>query len=280
MIRVAAPQTENLLRIHIILALRRVFTLLCCTMFAASSLASVEDLNIAYEKKDYAAAYAIAAPLAESGNARAQYLLGLMLWKGRGVTRDDAAAVTWLNKSTDQGYGDAMADLANMYSKGEGVAQDMARALALFRRGAEAGNAAAQFNLGRLYEHGNGVKKDHVLARYWYERADARELSQLPKPPRDGVRPAISSLPNGCRPALPPIRAMKENGVTEVAGRIVFYVDAEGRVRGVTERAVSVDALKFDVVAYFSTSLRSPECVLPETARAVHIEIPFRFILN
>ncbi len=156
---------------------------------------------------------------------------------------------------------------------------DMERALALFRRGAEAGNAAAQFNLGRLYEHGNGVKKDHVLARYWYERADARELTQMPKPPRDGARP-IATLPNGCRPPRPPIRTMKEHGVTEVTGRIAFYLDAEGRVRGVTERAVSVDALKHEVVAYFSSSLRSPECVLPETARALHFEIPFKFVLN
>ena len=73
---------------------------------------------------------------------------------------------------------------------------------------------------------------------------------------------------------------MRKNDVTEVTGTISMFIDNEGRVRGVTAGTVSVDALKYDVVALFSVSLRAPECVLPETRRDVRYVIPFKFTMR
>ena len=65
-----------------------------------------------------------------------------------------------------------------------------------------------------------------------------------------------------------------------MTGAIAAYIDSEGRVRAVTARCVSVDALKYDVVALFSTSLRSPECILTDYKRGRRIEIPFKFVMH
>lgn len=51
-------------------------------------------------------------------------------------------------------------------------------------------------------------------------------------------------------------------------------------MRGVTARNVSVDALKYDVVTLFSVALRSPECVITDSKRGIHMQIPFKFVLN
>ena len=73
---------------------------------------------------------------------------------------------------------------------------------------------------------------------------------------------------------------MRQSNVTEVTDSIALYIDSEGRIRGVPERNISVDALKFDAVALFSASLRAKECAIPEQARDVKIEIPLKFVLR
>ncbi len=42
-------------------------------------------------------------PLAEAGDDRAQYWLGIMYFEGKGVPRDDVEALRWLGLSADQG---------------------------------------------------------------------------------------------------------------------------------------------------------------------------------
>ncbi|MGH8710693.1 MAG: tetratricopeptide repeat protein, partial [Burkholderiales bacterium] len=64
-------------------------------------------------------------------------------------------------RQTVQGFGTAQFNLGYMYSKGRGVAKDDAEAVKWYRKAAEQGLATAQFNLGLKYERGEGVAKDH-----------------------------------------------------------------------------------------------------------------------
>jgi TPR repeat protein len=89
----------------------------------------------AYEQGYYACALRLAQPLAEQGDARAQSLVGLIYYIGRGALRDDAKAVDWLRLAADQG------------------------------------DAAAQFRLGLMYSEGQGVPQDHAEAAKWYRLA-------------------------------------------------------------------------------------------------------------
>ncbi len=82
----------------------------------------------AFDRGDYATALREWRPLAEQGDATAQYNLGAMYDKGQGVPQDDAEAVRWYRKAAEQGFALAQYNLGRMYYKGQGVPQDYVQA--------------------------------------------------------------------------------------------------------------------------------------------------------
>ena len=61
-------------------------------------------------------------PLAEKGDARAQYFMGSCYESGiGGVSQDYAMALKWYRLSAGQGYGDGLANMGEMYAGGYGV---------------------------------------------------------------------------------------------------------------------------------------------------------------
>ncbi|WP_438957408.1 tetratricopeptide repeat protein [Cognatiyoonia sp.] len=132
----------------------------------------------AYRAGDYATALQEWTPLAEAGNAYAQFSLGVMYRNGRGVLQDDAEAGRWYRLAADQGYAPAQFNLGNMYRTGQGVLQDYAEAVRLWRLAADQGIADAQTNLGVMYSNGHGVIQDNVMAHMWYNigAANGNEL--------------------------------------------------------------------------------------------------------
>ena len=61
---------------------------------------------------------------AEAGDAKGQYLLGVMYAIGDGVPKDAAKAVEWQQKAAAQGNADAQYILGFMYGEGQGVPKD------------------------------------------------------------------------------------------------------------------------------------------------------------
>ena len=57
----------------------------------------------AYNHGNYETAFRKFMPLAEHGNAEAQYNIGLMYSEGQGVRQDDAEAMNWCRKAAAQG---------------------------------------------------------------------------------------------------------------------------------------------------------------------------------
>ncbi len=82
-----------------------------------------EDGFAAIERGDYAAAYRLWKPLAEQGDADAQYNLGFMYGNGKGVPQDYREAVKWYRKAAEQGLAKAQSNLGFMYGNGKGVPQ-------------------------------------------------------------------------------------------------------------------------------------------------------------
>lgn len=142
-----------------------------CSVASAADFAKGLD---ALDRGDYVVALGKFRPLAESGNARAEYRLGIMFAKGLGVPLDYKEAAQWLNKAAMQGNADAQNDLGVLYDLGRGVAADPKEAAQWFRKAAEQGIGAAQLNLASLYQQGRGVPLDPVEA---FARANA--ASQL-----------------------------------------------------------------------------------------------------
>ena len=124
-----------------------------------------------YLRGDFTAALREWRPLAEEGDARAQYYLGIMYTNGEGVPEDDRQAAYWFQKSARQGNSQSQYHLGILYANGAGVPEDDPQAVYWFRKSAEQGDARAQFNLGVMYEFGEGVPEDDRQAVNWYQQA-------------------------------------------------------------------------------------------------------------
>jgi TPR repeat protein len=117
--------------------------LLAIWLFSAGTMCpayadAMRQASAAYARGDYVRAANVLSYLAESGNPRAQALLGFMYENGFGVP---------------QAY-DAAADL--------------------YRRAAIQGDAFAQSRLGLIYDKGHGVPQNDILSYKWLDLAAAR----------------------------------------------------------------------------------------------------------
>ena len=122
----------------------------------------------AHQRKDYKEAVRLFLPLAEQGNAEAQFNLGAMYDNGQGVPQDYKEAVKWFRLSAEQGLAKAQLFLGWMYQNGQGVGQDYKEAVKWYRLSAKQGLAKAQNNLGWMYQNGTGVLQDYALAYMWF----------------------------------------------------------------------------------------------------------------
>jgi TPR repeat protein len=121
--------------------------------------------------QDYAEAVKWFRKAADQGDAKAQPNLGFMYDNGRGVPQDYTEAAKWWGLAADQGEAKAQNDLGSMYAKGQGVPQSSAEAVKWYRLAADQGYAGAQFNLGFEYYKGQGVRQDYAEAAKWWRLA-------------------------------------------------------------------------------------------------------------
>lgn len=123
--------------------------LLVCVCFIALTgqvmADALSDANLVYDTGDYEKAVKLYTPLAKSGNAEAQYVLGMMYRAGRGVTQDYNMARKW------------------------------------YRLAAEQGHPIAQFYLGWIYAKGKGVPKDNIKGYMWLDIAIAKINDEVKK---------------------------------------------------------------------------------------------------
>ena len=73
-----------------------------------------EEGFTAAQRGDYATAYRLWLPLANQGNASAQFNLGIMYRIGQGVPQDYAEAMKWYRKAAEQGDASAQFNLGVM----------------------------------------------------------------------------------------------------------------------------------------------------------------------
>jgi len=150
--------------------LRTQFALLFFFM-STSALAGINEGFVAWDRGDFQVALKELRPLAETGDAFAQFMLGSMYHNGSGVTADAVEAVKWFRMAAELGNVNAQVTLGTMYLSGQDVMQDDATAARWYRQAAEQGDAEAQFNLGNVYSLGRGVTQDYGEAVNWFRRA-------------------------------------------------------------------------------------------------------------
>jgi hypothetical protein len=112
--------------------------------------------------------------LAEKGDAKAQYNLGLL-------EKDGREAAKWFRMAAEQGDAWAQYRVGRWYESGMGFVpgtferfKDEKEAVKWYRQAALQGHLLGQRALAHKYRRGEGVEKDHIKAYKWYLLAAAQ----------------------------------------------------------------------------------------------------------
>jgi TPR repeat protein len=105
--------------------------------------------------------------LAEQGDAKSHFKIGMIYKLGQEVQQDYEEAVKWYRLGAEQGDINAQYNLGLMYENGQGVQQDYKEAVKWYRLGAEQGGVNAQYNLGLMYSTGKGTPQSHKESIKW-----------------------------------------------------------------------------------------------------------------
>ena len=179
----------------------------------------------AWQKADYATAVAIWRPLADKGDADAQFNLGQAYRLGRGVSINLSVAQTWFERAATSGHIDAQTTLGLLLFQNG----DQVQGLKWLKQASEQGEPRALLVYGTALYNGDGVTQNKVLGYAYVSRAAAAglapakdTLSQL-----DGLMPAADrqkalvlarSIPNGAPAAATsqsaPVRVAEVRGTS------------------------------------------------------------------
>jgi hypothetical protein len=194
------------------------------------SAQSVRAGTEAWARADYDAAVAIWRPLAEKGDADAQFNLGQAYRWGRGVPLNLAAAQSWYERAAEKGQLDSQVILGLMLFQNG----DHPGGLRWLKLASEKGEPRAMLVYGTALFNGDGVAQDPILGFAFVSRAAAQgleaakdTLAQLDEimPLEDrkkGVALALAKAKAapapGSKPAAPPSKPAKtkESPVTLV----------------------------------------------------------------
>ena len=144
---------------------------LLVTAAAAPATAQTVKAGIeAWQQADYSRAVTIWRPLAEKGNADAQFDLGEAYRLGRGVSINLGAATTWFERAAKQGHIDAQRILGLLlFQNGDRV-----NGLKWLKMAASRDDAGAMLIYGTALVNGDGVKRDPILGYSFVSRAAAK----------------------------------------------------------------------------------------------------------
>jgi hypothetical protein len=126
----------------------------------------------AWQRADYPGAVAIWRPIAEAGDADAQFNLGQAYRLGRGVELNLAAAKIWFERAARSGHLDAQTTLGLLtFQNG-----DRAEGLKWLKQAADQGEPRALLVYGTALYNGDGVTQDRILGYAYVSRSAAQGL--------------------------------------------------------------------------------------------------------
>ncbi len=249
-------------------------------------------LQTQYREKRFDAAYTEASRLVGVGNDVAAFWLGRLLIEGKGVERDVAKGVTFLERADAAGVFQASRLLANLYFKGDGLPLDREISRRFQSRGFFFDKQISEWKanslrprLGLFHPVGEAI-----WYRFWSQRAiylrgeenavNVRVLrKELDLPPFESTPFAFNKLPDECRPKSPPW-AMQRLKLDTVSGDIIFRVDDIGRVDGIYLLSVSDARMTAAAFDKFFDALTNPQCVPGVPDKLPSYQIPFLFRLE
>ena len=129
--------------------------------------ADLEKGLAAYFAGDYETSLLECEPLAQEGNADAQFCVGRLYANGFGVAMNDDLALQWYGRAAEQGHSEAQFNLGLMHANGWGVPMSDEEAVTWYLLAAKQGYVEAQTNLAKSYQKGRGVEQNFAEAYTW-----------------------------------------------------------------------------------------------------------------
>jgi uncharacterized protein len=155
-------------------------------------MAALFDVGAAGLVKDDSHGTALVLESVKLGEPRAMNEMGLRYQSGRGVRRDNVAAIGWFHMASQHGLPAAMVNLGIAYRKGDGCIADFNLAGQQLSAAAKLNFAPAQFQIAQMFEAGEGTGKQPVYAYINYARAAAGGVKEAEEK-RDAVKAILSS---------------------------------------------------------------------------------------
>lgn len=126
----------------------------------------------AWQKAEYAKAVEIWRPLAEGGDADAQFNLGQAYRLGRGIPVNLSAAKIWFERAASQNHTEAETTLGLLLFQ----SGDQAEGIKYLKRSADKGESRAMLIYGTALVNGDTVSQDPVTGYAYVSRAAAQGL--------------------------------------------------------------------------------------------------------
>ncbi|MBO9398961.1 sel1 repeat family protein [Shimia sp. R9_2] len=130
------------------------------------ALAEIETGRDYMDAKEYTKAMQELLPAANSGNAEAEELIGVMYALGLGVERDDVRAFEWYLRASLKGHAGAQSGIGWYYEVGRGMpAPDLVRAYMWYTLSAIGGDPDAAISLEEVVKKmtDEQIQKAHIL---------------------------------------------------------------------------------------------------------------------
>ncbi len=151
-----------------------ILTLILATLPTTGFTKDMAEGLASYQAGHYEEAYKIWLPLAQKGDANAQFNLGLLYRNGFGIKQNDREALGWFSQAAQQGLLDAQYNTGLMYMEGRGVAISRIEAFKWWELAAAKEHADAQHNLAVLYAYGIATATDTTKALDLWHRSAAQ----------------------------------------------------------------------------------------------------------
>jgi TPR repeat protein len=137
------------------------FGLLFASYPYSNKLSDLDKAIIKLKAGDFSVIRSHMIPLAENGDTRAQFDLGVAYMLGHGVKQSFPKSFYWTKKAALAGDTRAQVNLANLYTEGKGVDKDIKKGIKWYIRAANAGDEFAMLALGKIYRDGIIIPRDY-----------------------------------------------------------------------------------------------------------------------
>ena len=135
-----------------------------CFLLVSSASADTSSGLDAFEKGDFQKAQALLLPLAETGDADAEYAVGLMYLKGLGLEQEVLAARFWIARSAERGNiaaSDALQKIENL------LEQRYSRGLPRVD-GADGSSRERAIFLPDVHNESAGIRAEHLIVGFFF----------------------------------------------------------------------------------------------------------------